>query len=277
MVELGNIFYFIYLIISIFICLGLYFLLRNKNKNKQKKVLLIILFCNLGLHFLKLLFEPYRSGLPESIRKVTFENICAVSTLIFPFIYISKNKTLNMYMYFIGIMGGVGAVVYPTEAFGNSPFSFNTIRFYICHSILYIVPLLSAIFGIIRLDYKKAWLMPIYFILIEIIILINEIILSKIGFVDSSIEEFFDRDIRNSSFVFGPLSSFDTIASSLLVFVPKIFMTDLWGITSSGILYWPVIWLIIPCFVYIPFVYLIITIPFTYKDIFGKEKKYGIL
>lgn len=265
MIKLGNIYYFGFIFIAIILTYLLYLFLKNKTKDYIKLFLQIVLFANLGLHFCKLLFSPYFELLPNSIRKVTFENICAVSTLLFPFISLIKKEDsiLKNYMYFIGILGGGLAILYPTEAFNKSPFTFDTIRFYICHYILFIVPLFSVLFGLIKLDYKKSIWIPICFIIIEIIILINEIILIKIGFVEcDNIAMFLDRDYRNSSFIFGPLSSFDNISKIITVFTPNVFKVDYFNINNGIDFYFPVLWLIIPAFIYLPIVNIIIGLPF---------------
>lgn len=270
MVKIGNFYYMLYITFCIIIFMFIYHILKDKETKKQKQFLQVILFLNLTLHFCKLLFNPYRDNLPQSIRKVSFENICAVSTLVFPFIYLSnsKNSIIKNYFYFIGVLGGGLAILIPTEAIDKSPFCFDTIRFYICHFVLIMVPLLSAKFGIIELDYKKSYFMPICFIIIEMVILINELILIKIGYVQcTDVSMFLDRDYRNSSFIFGPTSSFDGISKIITIFTPKIFKTDYFGLNNGIDFYFPILWLVIPAFIYLPIVNVVIGLPFTGKDI----------
>ena len=90
-------FYFLYFAIAIAITIGLILFLRHKDDKVKRNVILFLLFSALALHFLKLLFEPYNQMYPEIIRKSSFENICAISTLVFPFIFLSKNKVLKDY------------------------------------------------------------------------------------------------------------------------------------------------------------------------------------
>ncbi len=273
MIELFNLGYFIYILIAVAVFFLLFFILRKRTKKTQYITLLVILFCNLALHFLKLCFEPYRSGLPETIRKVTFENICAVSTLVFPFIFLTKKKSvLHDFMFFIGVFGGLGALLYPAEALGKEAITFDTIRFYLCHMSLCIVPLLSAIFNIHRPRLKNVWYIPLLFFVYEIVIFINEIILIKLNFVSSTLSEFFDRDIRNSSFIFGPLSSFDSLGFLFEPLVPSIFKSDFLGINNGTPFYFPILWMVFPVLIYFPIAYLIITSPFTIYD-FVKSRK----
>ncbi|MDD3999672.1 MAG: hypothetical protein PHX62_02085 [Bacilli bacterium] len=263
MVEIGNLYYFLYWIFGIGMYSLFYFILRNKTKKTQYLVLLIILFANLVLHFCKLLFEPYRSGLPATIRKVTFENICAVTTLVIPWVFLyKKNKSLNNYILFISTIGGLAALIFPTEALGESPYAFDTIRFYLCHMILLIVPLLTITLNLYRPDIKKFWSIPIIFILFEYIILINELLLIKIGWVETNLASFLSREGRNNAFIFGPTSEFDSFSKIFTVFTPNIFTKDVFNINNGVDFYWPVIWLIIPAFIYFSIIYILFCIPF---------------
>jgi hypothetical protein len=262
MVEFGNFYYFIGPAVAICLYIFLLLLLKKKAQKTQYLVLLGVLFFNLILHFLKLAFEPYRSGLPGTIRKVTFENICAVSTLLMPFVFLyRKSRVLNTYMFFIGVIGGLAALIYPTEALGNLLLSFDSIRFYICHIILALVPLLSVSLGLFSPHIKMAWAVPLIFICVETLIMVNEIVLIQLGWVQSDLAAFLDRDTRNNSFVFGPTSDFQTVGDILTFFTPKIFTKDAFNINGGVDFYWPVIWLVIPAFIYFPIIYCIICLP----------------
>ena len=78
---------------------------------------------------------------------------------------------------------------------------------------------------------------------------------------------FLDRDYRNSSFIFGPTSSFDDISKIITIFTPKIFKTDYFGLNNGIDFYFPILWLVIPAFIYLPIVNVVIGLPFTGKDI----------
>ncbi len=261
-VEFGNIYYILYIGIIIAVIIAGYFLLRDKEKNIIRRILLIILFLNFALHFLKLLFNPYVNNLPNSIHKATLENLCAVSTVLFPFIFMIKKHTiLHDYMYFIGLAGGIAALIYPTEALGESPFAFDTLRFYFCHGVLFAIPLLSAILGIYKPRLSCFWAIPLLFLAHEAIILLNEIVLIKTGLIDATLESFLSRDSRNNSFIFGPTSDFDSIAKFLTVFVPEIFTKDIFGINGGNDFYWPIIWIIGPAVVYFIPIYTIFALP----------------
>ncbi len=258
-IQLLNGYYFLYIGIAIFLLVGLYVVLRHRTD--AYLILQIIAFLNLGIHFCKLLIEPYRSGLPDTLRKVTPENICAVSTLLLPFVLMLKDGKIKNYFFFISFIGGCAAMFYPMEALGKEAFALDTIRFYICHMILFFIPVLATLLGYFQFsyDWKAILSVPILFLVVECIILANEYVLRWIGFVNPDWSIFYNRMDRNSSFIFGPLPALDDIYQVIMdVMVPRCFKTDYFGITKDGVFYFPVFWMTLPVFVYFPILYTIV-------------------
>ncbi len=261
-VEFGNIYYFLYIIISVGWIVGAYFALKNKTEKTRRIVIFSIFLFNFILHFVKLAFPPYVDNLPKSIHKATLENICAVSTVLFPFLFLIKKQTvIHDYVYFIGFMGGFLALVYPTEALGKLPFAFDTIRFYLCHSGMLGGVILSALFNINKPRLKKFWAIPLLFLAQELIIMLNEIVLIKTGIIDATLESFLYRGSRNNSFVHGPTPDMDGVGKFLTFFTPKFMTQDVFNINNGVDFYWPVLWLLFPTYVYFPPIYFIIASP----------------
>ena len=265
-VTMGNLFYFLFILLGLMSTVGLLFLLNKKGDQTRHKVFLVLLFTAFSLHFLKLFFEPYASTFPISIRKSTFENVCAVSTLIFPFIYLSKNKILKDYMLIFGIIGGLAAFIYPTEALpaiiedvtvNKYVFSFDVLRFYYAHFVIFSVPFMMGYYRVHEVPYRRIFLVPMTFIFILCVIFINEFILLKLGFVEPEI--FFDVNIRNSSLIFGIPDNFKGIGILLDIFVFN--FLKIHPITHEPF-YWPVMWIIVPVFIYVIILGFIITFSF---------------
>lgn len=258
-IKLLNGYYFFYIGIATLLLLGLYILLRNRKDAYQ--ILKVIAFFNLGIHFCKMLIEPYWSGLPYTLRKITPENICAVSTIVLPFVLMLKDGKIKNYFFFISFIGGFGALLYPMEALGKAAFSLDTIRFYICHMILFFIPVLATLLGYFQFQYNWKYILniPICFLIVECIILGNEYVLRWIGFVNPDWSIFYNRVDRNSSFIFGPLPALDGCYQVIMDFmVPRFLKTDYFGITSDGVFYFPVLWMTIPVFVYFPIIYMVV-------------------
>lgn len=251
-INLGNIYYFIILGVFVILTLFIGVLLKNKSSKTQNNVLLFIAILNLVIHFLKLLIPQYRESLPTSFRKITFENICATTTIMMPFVMLCKNKIMKDYIFYIGILGGLAAIVYPTEAMGKELLNLDVIRFYICHMILFIAPFYTVLFKIHELSLKRVPLFPLTFFVVECLILANEIILMEAGFVDFRGEDFLTYNYRNSNFIFGPTDYLKPISDVMIdPLVPDIFKTVGDGPYKGEMKYIPVMWLVVPGFIYL--------------------------
>lgn len=271
MIQVGNLYYFLEIASAIFIFSIVYFLLKNRSERTKFSFLLIWCFLNFALHFLKQFF--YKS--PDFLHKSTAENICAVSTLCFPFIMLMKKESpLHDFMYFIGMLGGLAGIIYPTEAIGRDFLNFETMRFYFCHISLLLIPLLLAVLNIYKPKLKNVWTIPIFFLLYETIIMANTAILcfSKLvvreGF--TSFQLFMSRQYMNNSFVFGPTDDTGIIGKIIGSMALPFMKLDILNINNGDITYWPVLWLIIPSIVLFVPIYLLFSLPFIIKD---KNKK----
>lgn len=256
--EFGAWHYFFYVLTTLIYVGGLYLIFRNKSDKKKQRVVIILAFSNLALHFLKLLFQPYWGELPISVRNLTAENICAVTVMLMPFVYLErKQNIMHDYMFFAGVAGGLAAFVCMTAKEG----AFEVLRFYYCHLTLLAAPVLAALFGLWRPRVKYLWAIPLMFFMHLCLILLNELILMSVGLVENDVAVLLDRDFRNASLIFGPPSSMEDHAKFITALVPKLFQSDIFG-TGIEPFYWPVIWMAIPVFVYIPLFYTAISAPF---------------
>lgn len=255
--------YFFYLGLFVVTLVGSFFLLRNRSTEVKKRVISSILFFALILHFMKLLFPPYVDD-PNAVRKITPENICALSTLIFPFVFLSKNNTLKDYMFYLGILSGTLAVLLPIESLEKDAyiFAFDTIRFYLCHIIITVAPFLMVATGLHKLNYHRIYRVPIAFMVVLAIIMINEIILMEIGLVPLRNQDFLDPNgYRNFSMIFGMRDTFGAAGNIITFFTPAFCMEIPYGPYAGEAKFWPLVWLIIPSFVLIGGLSLLLSIP----------------
>lgn len=114
-IQLFNGWYFLFLALSLLGFLGLFFALRNKSRKTVKAVLITFMVFALLLHFLKGYFPPYSLNYEIHLRDSWFINICGANIALFPFILLSKNKYLYDYMFYIGVLSGIVAIVYPID------------------------------------------------------------------------------------------------------------------------------------------------------------------
>jgi hypothetical protein len=265
MVEYRNFYYFLYIALAFGLLTGLYFLLRNKSRKTARLTLFGLLFSGFALHFLKLFSGSYQEWMPRAIRTVTPENICAVSVLVFPWFFLSKKALLKDYMFYLGVMSGVGATLLPIDAIGTDAFAFETVRYYFCHMILWVVPLLMVLLKLHTLDYKRIWKVPFLLYLILCVILVNEVILTGAGFVH--ITHLYSNEVRNSSLIFGPLAEVAFVGDLFTALTPKLFLTVPTGANAGDVYYWPIVWLVIPFYIYFGITALLLSLPFEIKRI----------
>lgn len=165
--------YFFYNILIALLCTGFYFLMRNKSEKVKYYTILSLLILGIFIHFSKLLIPDYQNNMPESLLEITLSTPCAISALTFPFIYISKNKTLKDYMVVFGVISGIATLLFPLDIQGKSMFDVDVIRFYTAHLIILLTPLFTYIFKIHTLSEKWIKHTILLFLLVILIIVIN--------------------------------------------------------------------------------------------------------
>ena len=253
-IKMFNVWYFLWLAILVGAFVGLYFLLRNKSERVKNTVLFSLLAFALLLHFLKAFFPPYSTDQWRFFNDIWFINICAANILIFPFIYLSKNQILRDYMFYIGVLSGAVAILYPIEPILKTDPTgevLDIIRFYIHHGILFIVPLLMVVFGLHKLDYRRVVRMPACLLGLFLFIMFNQIMQQELGFAD--VRGYAGTDItligyKNTSYIWGTDDG-DVIGRILRFFTPNVFKSIPVGKYAGVDKEWPFVWLIVPVYV----------------------------
>ncbi|MGN0961679.1 MAG: hypothetical protein ACI4PF_05755 [Christensenellales bacterium] len=274
MVKMFNVWYFMFLLIGIGSILGLYFLLKNRSDKVKKIVLSSILFFNLALHFLKILFPPYNADLGYALKNIWFINVCGTSVLFFPFIFLSKSDTAKDYMFYLGVISGFLAFLYPTEALGKNVLTFDLWRFYICHLIIIAVPLLMVLLKVHKLNFKRIWKIPFCVMAMLLFIICNQVLQSELGIISLRNDNMLDINYSNPSLIWGPTDDVAVIFSWL---TPNFMKTVPFGAYAGQEKYWPFFWMIPGVFVYfliIPFLFCLI---FDFKNIKNSFSKLGTM
>ena len=254
-VKLGNICYFFFIVFAIGLTIGLYFLLRNKSLKTKKILIGGLLIFNLFLHFIKVLFPPYSLDSSFAMENLWFINICAVSVLVFPFLFFSKSDTAKDWMFYIGVISGFLALIYPTEALDKSIFTFDLWRFYFCHIIIIVAPLLMIILKVHKLNYHNIWKMPFCMMAVLLFIICNQVLQSELGIIDLRGSDMLQDGCgyRNNSLIWGPT---DEVSALFTWLTPSFMQTVPFGEFAGQTKYWPFFYLVPGCIVYftlIPF------------------------
>ena len=250
-IQMFNFWYFFWIILSAGAIVGLYFLLRNKSDITKKIVLFSFLVLGFVLHFLKMYIPPYSVDESRMLRDSWLINICAANIGLFPFLFFSKNKYVKDYMFFIGVISGVLAIVYPEEPLAKSNQLgefWDIVRFYYHHWMLLAVPLLMVLFKLHTVSYRRVFSAPIGLLIVMLFIMLNQIFQSELGFIPLRSNDFFSINYKNTSYIWGPKTN-DAIGTFLSWFCPSFFKVIPVGEFAGEIKYWPWFWLIFPVFI----------------------------
>ena len=251
-IAMFNFWYFFWLMLAAGATVGLYFLLRNRSEFTQKSVLFAILVFGLLLHFLKAYIPPYSVDQARMLRDSWFVNICAANIALFPFLFFSKKAAVKDYMFYLGVISGLLATVYPQEPMAKlnqQAEQLDIVRFYFHHWMLMAVPLLSVLLGHHKISYKRVWTAPVGLLLLMLFIMLNQVFQAELGYIPLRNQTgFLGIGYKNTSYIWGPGTN-DAIGQFLSIFTPKIFRTVPAGQFAGAEKYWPWFWLIVPAFV----------------------------
>ena len=258
-IKMFNFWYFLWLMLWVELTIVLYYALRNKSEKTQKIVLWSFLAFGLLLHFLKRFIPPYSVDYDRHLRDSWFVNICGANIGLFPFLFFSKNKHVKDYMFYIGMISCLIALLYPQEPLAKSNQAgefLDIVRFYYHHWMVGGIPLLMVLLGHHNLSWKRVWVAPTGLMLLGLFIMLNQLFMSELGFIplrDGNIIP----NYKNSSYLWGPLNgdgSMDPIGGFLAIFTPEFMKTLPVAWTGSefaagSVKYWPWFWLIFPVYI----------------------------
>lgn len=245
-VDFRDPYYYLFPILGIAFFVVLYFALRKRSGKVQDAVLFLLLVANFALHFLKLLFPPYnQSSFTYSVQTITPENVCAINTMIFPFFFLKKNGALRDYMFYIGAISGIAASWLPMSIEDSVPFDFDCNRYYFCHTVLWVVPVLMVVFGRHRLDYRRIIFTPLIYLLDLAIIVCNEVLLIALGLDDA--RWLLSVSHGNGGMAFGPYESLE--GTGLLEFFNN-FIPAAFRPSEQSEHYAPVLWQMFPVIIF---------------------------
>ncbi len=249
-IAMFNGWYFLWIALAAGLTVGLYLLLRKASPAAQKWTLFGILALGLLLHFLKVYIPPYSTDEARMLRDAWFVNICGANIALFPFLFFSKNKYARDYMFYIGVISGLIALVYPEEPMAkvNQLGEFwDIVRFYFHHWMLMAVPLLMVLLGLHQLSWKRILAAPVGLLLVMLFIMLNQVFQSELGYIPLPNGDIFAIHYKNTSYIWGPGTN-NAIGTFLSWFCPDFFRYLPVGAHAGQEKYWPWFWLICPVF-----------------------------
>lgn len=265
--QLFSFSYFLALIICAGAVVGLYFLLRRKSPKTQTIVLFSLLLLGLALHFLKMLWPPYSTDPNRLLRDIWFINICGANIAVFPFLFFSKSQHAKDYMFYIGVISGLLALLYPIEPIQMTDQAaqwIDIIRFYYHHTMLLAVPLLMVVLRLHQLSWKRVWSVPFCLLALGLFIMMNQVLQSELGFIGMRGDDITKIPYKNNSLLWGPDNS--GLSAPFTILCPEIFTKIPFGPHAGETKYWPLIWLAVPITVYLIPLCFLISLIFDHKN-----------
>ena len=241
-VDFKDPYYYLFPLMGVAVFIILYFLLRKRSALTQSVVLFLLLAANFALHFLKLLFPPYSTQeFADAIQTITPENVCAINTMLFPFLFLKRGGAARDYMFYIGAISGIAACWLPMSIEEAQPFDFDCMRYYFGHTVLWVAPVLMVVLRLHRLDYCRIIFTPLIYILDLVVIVFNEVMLVALGFEEA--RYLLSVNIGNGGLAFGPYTDLEGTGALnfLLAFVPPFFKP-----TAENPYYAPALWQLFP-------------------------------
>lgn len=225
-VSMFNSWHFVWILIytGMFACF--YFGLRNKAKQQQGWFIYGLILVNFVIHFAAPAMVA--SDMADFTFRISLRNICAVLVFVSPFLFWQRDHFLKPGWLYASMIGGFVIFINPTDAIGYHPFSFDVIRFFIQHGLLFTVVVLLISFNHEQLRWQDIWTTPVVMILVIVIVIANNAILQVIGVLE---------DMRRSNAAFQWHPSF--LEAVFGWAIPSVFRTIPFGEHAGTQGYWP--------------------------------------
>lgn len=150
MIDIFTLNHLLWIIAGFLIIIGTHYGLRSKTKKFQYWFLFSLTIATWLVHFSRIIFA-------EDLKtyQLFFTNLCGLSTLLYPFLYLSKSKLAKDAMYYVGGFFAFLSLAYPYTVEGDPLFAYNSIRFFFAHVLLVMIPILMASWGHHKPNYKN--------------------------------------------------------------------------------------------------------------------------
>lgn len=167
--------------------LALFFILKNKSLRTKKAAVVFLAALNFLLHVFKLYIFPHYTPSAENAYMCTAYTTCALIILTAPFILAFGGKALKDFLFVVGTVAGVFALVFPysvisASAAGNlSPW--EIVRYYANHYLIIASSILPVALGVHKISYRNFLKLPVIFLLYHITVFANDCILICAGYM----------------------------------------------------------------------------------------------
>ena len=233
-----------YILIALLIPTVLYFVLRGKSQKMQKYVIISIMLLNVFQHLFKSLIYPQYLGFGFNALNTAY-NMCAFLILISPIALLIPIRPVRDFVFYAGSFAGIIAVIVPYWHIGEYAFTWDVIRFFICHALLFTSSVLTIALGLHKPSYKCFPFLGLGFLLGVGLVILNDVICLSLGIYIG----FEHMEIGEALRTMNPCWSFGVPEQfSFIIPVAKFFLPDFMvGENATGS-FTPILWYAIPVY-----------------------------
>lgn len=185
--DYGEPLYFILIAgIAPFTCVIFILLMNRTDRVKNIAVSLMTIF-NLLIHLFKLFIFPHYSATADSAYMCTAYTTCALIIITSPFIFMGKNGALKDFLFVVGGIAGLFAIIFPYSIISASAAGtlspWEIVRYYLNHYLIVATAVLPVMLKIHRLNYRNFFKLPLIFFLYHVIVFANDAVLICAGYM----------------------------------------------------------------------------------------------
>lgn len=128
---------------------------RKRREDVKRRVALVFADLNLFQHLFKSAIWPPHFGNGFTLVNSAY-NMCALLILAAPFVLRSHNAMLRQFFACVGTVAGAAPLLIPHWFLGQTPFTWEFLRSWTCHTLLFGSALLPVLWDLVRFDYQSA-------------------------------------------------------------------------------------------------------------------------
>ena len=259
-------FFFLFLWGAILLC-------KKKGEGFAKKFVLVLLWANFAVHFLKILNPFYYEHGWLILLFIAPNNLCSIMVLAAPFLFLFGKNLGKEYLVIMSILGGAIGLLFPTMPLnaGEKIQEFWTflemIRYCFCHEVLLISAALILYYRFHEINYRRLPMDGVMFLFALSVIFLNKLVFWKLLNPDPWYL-FFDSEFENPSYVFGiPNRLLD---QPILSFVQHAFIYPFltYSLPNGTLAFIPILWIVPTLYLLLlPLLFVLVYLPIDRKRI----------
>jgi len=170
-IQYGNLIHILSILLLLALTILTLLILKNRQDKTKKTVIFILMFLNLIQHLLKsYVWYPLYHGQGFTIISTAY-NMCALLIIMSPLLFFTNLKPLKEATAYFGVFSGLLSIAVPYWFIGKSILTWEYLRFYTCHTLLFMTSILS--FLIFKPKFKNFFFYGLIFIFFEFLISLN--------------------------------------------------------------------------------------------------------